>query len=222
MQDKDHIREVSRLANAYITPGGPDGVEPKYETENDNKDDKKEGPPSLLRQITEFYFNKYSPTELKEKVEKVFQTYFDIANNGDIDIKEFKIALQNLGLNMTPQRIEKLFTLISSNDGDLTEQYVDKVNFSDFILQKYTAPQLQSYQENLLKILSPKFDGNNNNGTGDMISSQSTDESEEIAMKRHLGLMVEQEMKSIEADAIFQEEIMKRKTNRNRNKRFCD
>ena len=203
-QNPTHIRNFSELAAKYVTPGGPMDF-----TNDDNNDDddakySPTSPPTLERPITTYFTSKYTPTQLKELVETVFAQHFDLENNGDIDLEEFTNALENLGCNMTKQRLQKLFNVINQNDGDSEEAYIDKENFSDFLLQKfYNQPALQQYQEDLMKTISPKF-------SSDIIGinidfDAAHDESEEQAMKRQLGLMVERELTQIENEAAFQE-----------------
>jgi len=167
-------------------------------------------PPKLSRQITKYCFNKYAPTQLKELCEGVFDDYFAVNDQQDLDFKEFSNALQNLGMNMNMDQMRKMFTAISASDGDLVDPYIDRVNFCDFILgQYYNSPNLQHYQEQLLTVISPKF---GDARTAAAAGNDMQDMAEMAAMQRHLNLMIESESLLSQNEAAFQEELLTRKT----------
>ena len=174
-------------------------------------------PPDLARQITAYCFSKYAPSRLKELVEEVFSDTFDVDNNGDIDFDEFKSAIKNLGTNLSDERITKLFQMVNGNDGDTNDQYVDKVNFSDFLLEKYYhQPVLQDYQEELLRLITPRF-------PDAAVAVETPDVVEERDMRHRLSMMMEDDMQRKIETATFHELLdQKRKEHKENGERFGD
>eukprot|EP01084_Bolivina_argentea_P153990 268466_1 len=125
---------------------------------------------------------------------------------------------------MSKDQIHKLFELISMADGSSSPtHYIDKEDLSDFLLQNYdNNPKLQQYKEQLLTAISPKFKDTKPT-TIDILPSLTTSKSEESAMEEQLRRMVQDEWCIRDADARFQEELLKRKTSANAtNSPFCD
>eukprot|EP01084_Bolivina_argentea_P072688 131974_1 len=221
MELPQDVNILNTMAQRYLTPGGPDDIDIK----NDQDDDKKAQstdtlglPPTLNRQITAYCFSKYRPSKLKELVATVFEEHFDKDNNNDIDIKEFKDALKDLGINMSDNRMEKLFQLINGTDGDLSDLYITKDNLCDFIgNQYYNQPTQQRYQEQLLRAISPKFEDDTPPELNKLLSL-ATIAKETQAMQKQMELLLSSETQKVNKKLEFQEQLFKRKTSK---QNFC-
>ena len=137
----------------------------------------------------------------------IFDKYFVVDNEEDVDLLEFKKSLDRLSVPLSGDQMAKLFEVMLSDDSGASNGYLDREQFADFLSRKYEAPQLVAFHNVLLQAILENAKKNDNRRSV-MVAAEADQwdvaevSLQELEMRQAMEQMVDTEMEKIKAKQV--------------------